>query len=107
MGIGSIVAYWNSSHSMGNYVDCWKHVISDLNETNIMDLDDMGYKTIVFMKNATFRWDEEQTSSESEQNGFHEIGVSVSTEFKLDGISLSLEKGKLYGLVGLVGSGKS
>ena len=86
-----------------------------------MDTDLSGYdeKYVVYMKDATFKWPKvkknkdktDEKSEKTETNG-SEVKVTVDKEekdydFLLDKINLTMEKGKLYALVGSVGSGKS
>ena len=74
----------------------------------------MNTNTIVSMKNATFIWEENdeiqiilEDKRSSNKPRLDKNRVSQMSQFKLNELTLNLEKGKLYGLVGLVGSGKS
>eukprot|EP01084_Bolivina_argentea_P257864 434527_1 len=68
---------------------------------------------VVYMENATFKWPklkkkDDKTDKEKEnEDKKEEQKEEKDYEFLLDKITMKLEKGKLYALVGSVGSGKS
>lgn len=101
---------------------------NDRNDKNDDD-DDTGDKYVVYMKDASFIWPKgrqiddkkdkkkkkknKKKEEEKENEKMRELLPSVAIEnnkdyeFLLDKITMKLERGKLYALVGSVGSGKS
>ncbi len=115
LGVGGAVAvkrltkFYNTKDQM----DMILH--KDANGYHMNEIDSDSFEYAVYMEDDSFKWPKIKKKDENKYENKHnekekemkEMAVMIEHEFLLDNISMTLEKGKLYALVGSVKSGKS